>query len=57
MKYTVFVISPVKIEVNATNEEEAKKKVFDDLVSSGQIKSTDYVEIKVVTEIKDKSEK
>ena len=57
MKYTVFVISPVKIEINAANEEEAKKKVFDNLVSSGQIKSTDYVEIKVVTEIKDKSEK
>ena len=57
MKYTVFVISPVKIEVNAANEEEAKKKVFDDLISSGQIKSTDYVEIKVATEIKDKSEK
>ncbi len=29
MKYTVFVISPVKIEINAANEEEAKKKVFD----------------------------
>lgn len=57
MKYTVFVISPVKIEINAANEEEAKKKVLDNLVSSGQIKSTDYVEIKVVTEIKDKSEK
>ena len=57
MKYTVFVTSPVKIEINSANEEEAKKKVFDNLVSSGQIKSTDYVEIKVVTEIKDKSEK
>ena len=57
MKYTVFVTSPVKIEINAANEEEAKKKVLDNLVSSGQIKSTDYVEIKVVTEIKDKSEK
>ena len=57
MKYTVFVTSPVKIEINAANEEEAKKQVLDNLVSSGQIKSTDYVEIKVVTEIKDKSEK
>ena len=25
MKYTVFVTSPVKIEINAANEEEAKK--------------------------------
>lgn len=57
MKYTVFVTSPVKIEINAANEEEAKKKVFDNLVSTRQIKSTDYVEIKVVTEIKNKSEK
>lgn len=57
MKYTVFVTSPVKIEIDAVNEEEANKKVFDNLVSTGQIKSTDYVEIKVVTEIKNKSEK
>lgn len=57
MKYTVFVTSPVKMEIDAANEEEAKKKVFDNLVSTRQIKPTDYVEIKVVTEIKNKSEK
>lgn len=57
MKYTVFVTSPINIEVDAANEEEAKKKVYDNLVSSKQIKPTDYVEIKVVTEIKNKPEK
>ena len=51
MKYTVFVSVPTKIEVEALNEEEAKKKVYDNLIATKQIKPADYVVINVATEV------
>ena len=51
MKYTVFISVPTKIEVEAINEEDAKKKVYDNLVATNQIKPADYVEINVATEV------
>ena len=51
MKYTVFISVPTKIEVEALNEEEAKKKVYDNLIATNQIKSADYVVINVATEV------
>lgn len=50
MKYIVFISVPTKIEVEALNEEDAKKKVYDHLVVTNQIKSADYVVINVATE-------
>ena len=47
MKYTVFVSIPTKVEVEALNEEDAKKKVYDNLVATKQIKPADYVKIEV----------
>ena len=51
MKYTVFISVPTKIEVEALNEEDAKKKVYDNLVAKNQIKPADYVVINVATEV------
>ena len=51
MKYTVFISVPTKIEVEALNEEEAKKKVYDNLIATNQIKPADYVVINVATEV------
>ena len=51
VKYTVFVSVPTKIEVEALNEEDAKKKVYDNLVATKQIKPADYVKIDVATEV------
>ena len=51
MKYTVFISVPTKIEVEALNEEDAKKKVYDNLVATKQIKPADYIEINVATEV------
>ena len=52
MKYIVFVSVPTKIEVDALNEEDdAKKKVYDNLVATKQIKPADYVVINVATEV------
>lgn len=51
MKYTVFISVPTKIEVDALNEEEAKKIVYDNLVATKQIKPADYVVINVATEV------
>lgn len=51
MKYTVFVSIPTKVEVEALNEEDAKKKVYDNLVATKQIKPADYVKIEAATEI------
>ena len=51
MKYTVFISVPTKIEVDALNEEDAKKKVYDNLVATNQIKPADYVKIDVATEV------
>ena len=51
MKYIVFVSAPTKIEVDALNEEEAKNKVYDNLVATKQIKLADYVKIDVATEV------
>ena len=51
MKYTVFISVPTKIEVEALNEEDAKKKVYDNLVATKQIKPADYVIINVATEV------
>ena len=50
MKYIVFVSVPIKIEVDVLNEEDAKKKVYDNLVATKQIKPADYVIINVATE-------
>lgn len=47
MKYIVFVSVPTKIEVEALNEDDAKKKVYNSLVAANQIKSADYVKIDV----------
>ena len=47
MKYTVFISIPTRIEVEALNEEDAKKKVYDNLVATNQIRSADYVKIDV----------
>ena len=51
MKYTVFISVPTRIEVEALNEEDAKKKVYDNLVATNQIKPADYVVINVATEV------
>ena len=51
MKYTVFVSIPTKVEVEALNEEDAKKKVYDNLVATKQIKPADCVVINVATEV------
>ena len=51
MKYTVFISIHTKIEVDALNEEDAKKKVYDNLVATNQIKPADYVVINVATEV------
>ena len=51
MKYIVFVSVPTKVEVDALNEEDAKKKVYDNLVATKQIKPADYIEINVATEV------
>ena len=47
MKYIVFISIPTRVEVEALNEEDAKKKVYDNLVATNQIKSADYVKIAV----------
>lgn len=51
MKYIVFVSVPTKVEVEALNEEEAKKKVYDNLVATKQLKPADYIKIDVATEV------
>ena len=51
MKYIVFVSVPTKIEVDALNEEDAKRKVYDNLVATKQMKPADYVKIDVATEV------
>lgn len=51
MKYIVFVSVPTKVEVEALNEEEAKKKVYDNLVATKQLKPADYIKINVATEV------
>ena len=51
MKYTVFVSIPTKVEVEALNEEDAKKKVYDNLVATKQIKPAAYLLINVATEV------
>ena len=51
MKYIVFVSIPTKLEVDALNEEDAKKKVLDNLIMTKQVKPADYVEINVATEV------
>ena len=51
MKYIVFVSIPTKVEVEALNEEDAKKRVYDNLVATNQIKPADCVKIDVATEV------
>ena len=51
MKYILFVSVSIKIEVDALNEVYAKKKVYDNLVATKQIKPADYVVINVATEV------
>lgn len=51
MKYIVFVSIPTKVEVEALNEEDAKKRVYDNLVATNQIKPADYIVINVATEV------
>ena len=45
------MIIPTKVEVEALNEEDAKNKVYDNLVATKQIKPAYYVKIEAVTEI------
>lgn len=47
MKYIVFISIPTRVEVKALNEENAQKKVYDNLVTTNQIKSADYIKIAV----------
>ena len=47
MKYIVFISIPNRVKVKALNEEDAKKKVYDNLVTTNQIKSADYIKIAV----------
>lgn len=51
MKYDVFVSITTGVEVEALNEEDAKKKVYDNLIATNQIKPADYVKIDVATEV------
>ena len=51
MKYIVFISIPTKVEVDALNEEDAKNKVYDNLVATNQIKPADYVKIDAATEV------
>lgn len=51
MKYIVFISIPTKVEVEALNEEDAKKKVYSNLVATNQIKPADYVKIEAATEV------
>ena len=51
MKYIVFVSIPISVEVEALNEEDAKKKVYDNLAATNQIKPADYVKIDVATDV------
>lgn len=51
MKYDVFVSITTGVEVEALNEEDAKKKVYDNLVATNQVKPADYVKIDAVTEV------
>lgn len=51
MKYIVFVSITTGIEVEALNEEDAKKKVYDNLIATNQIKPADYVKIEGATEV------
>lgn len=51
MKYDVFVSITTGVEVEALNEEDAKKKVYDNLVATNQIRPADYVKIDVATEV------
>lgn len=51
MKYTVFVSIPNKIEIDAISEEDAIRKVRDNLIATKQIKPADYVKISVATEV------
>ena len=51
MKYIIFVSMPISVEVEALNEEDAKKKVYDNLVATNHIKPADYVKIDVATEV------
>ena len=51
MKYIVFVSIPISVEVEALNEEDAKKKVYDNSIATKQIKPADYVKIDVATDV------
>lgn len=51
MKYDVFVSITTGVEVEALNEEDAKKKVYDNLVATNRVKPADYVKIDAVTEV------
>ena len=50
MYYTAFVNIPIKLEIDASNEEEAKKKIYNNLISTNQIKPADWIEIKISSE-------
>lgn len=52
MKYTVFISIPTAIEVEAINEEEAKKIVLDNLIATNQIKPATPINISVAQEVK-----
>lgn len=51
MKYNVFVSITTGVEVEALNEEDAKKKVYNNLVATNQIRPADYVKIDVTAKV------
>ena len=51
MKYIVFVSVTTGVEIEALNEDDAKKKVYDNLVATNQIKPADYVKIDAAMEV------
>lgn len=52
MRYTVFISVPNVMEVEAMNEEEAKKIVLDNLIATNQIKPATPINISVAQEVK-----
>ncbi len=51
MIYTVFVSIPQKLEIQATSPEEAERLIREQLVKSGQIRATDWIDVNVATDI------
>ena len=52
MKYVVFISIPTVIEVEAASEEDAKKRVLDNLIATNQIKPAAPIDISIAQEVK-----